>query len=95
MSAKRNAGRVCVCVYSHVLCASESNVETSRVVKEPNALVLVGPHARQDDVVLLASLECVNRGDLELFVQLVAQLSVVPAVKRFHDECARREQFVG
>ena len=81
MSAKRHTGRVCV--HSHVLCASESNVETSRVVKKPNALVLVGPHARQDDVVLLTSLECVDRGDLELFVQLVAQLSVVPAGKPF------------
>mmetsp|Transcript_17786 Transcript_17786/g.49791 ORF Transcript_17786/g.49791 Transcript_17786/m.49791 type:complete len:242 (+) Transcript_17786:915-1640(+) len=59
-----------------VLCAGQRNVEAPRVVEKPDALVLVGADARQDDVVLLATLEGVHAGDLNVLVQLLAEAAV-------------------
>lgn len=42
--------------------SSERHIKTSRVVEEANALVLIGPHAGQDDEVLLSALEGIHTG---------------------------------
>lgn len=39
-------------------------------------MVLVAPDARDDDVVLLATLECVDAGDLDLLVKLLLERAV-------------------
>lgn len=41
-------------------CTSQCNVETSGIVEETDALVLIGPHTRQDDEVLLSALKSVH-----------------------------------
>lgn len=46
--------------------SGERHIETAGVVEEANALVLVGPHARQDDEVLLSALEGVHAGYFHL-----------------------------
>lgn len=42
--------------------SSERHIKTSRVVEEADALVLIGPHAGQDDEVLLSALEGIHTG---------------------------------
>lgn len=59
-----------------VLGPSKGDVETPRIVEESNSLVLVAPDARDDDVVLLATLECVDAGDLDLLVKLLLERAV-------------------
>ena len=59
-----------------VLCAREGDVEAAGVAEEADALVLVGAHAREDDVVLLAALEGVDAGDLDVLVELLAEAAV-------------------
>lgn len=46
--------------------SGERHIETAGVVEEANALVLVGPHARQDNEVLLSALEGVHAGYFHL-----------------------------
>lgn len=41
-------------------CTSQCNIETSGIVEETDALVLIGPHTRKDDEVLLSALECIH-----------------------------------
>lgn len=41
-------------------CSSQRNIQTSGIVEETDALVLVGPHTRQDDEVLLSALKGVH-----------------------------------
>lgn len=68
-----------------VLSSGESDVEPTRVTQESDALVLVASDATEDDVVLLAALEGVDRGDLNLLVELLlesaAELHVVDDVR--------------
>ncbi len=56
---------------------SHGNVQPPRVVQEPNALVLVGPDARENDEVLLPPLEGVHAGHLDLLVHLHVQRALV------------------
>ena len=56
-----------------LLGSRERHVQASRVVEEADALVIVGAHTRQDDEVLLASLEGVHAGHLDLLVELLMQ----------------------
>lgn len=62
--------------YQAVLGTSESDVESSRIVEETNSLVLVGAHARDNDVVLFTTLERIYTGDFDFFVKLLLQRSV-------------------
>lgn len=52
-----------------LLGSGQCHIETSRVVQEADALVLVGSHARQNDEVLLSALESVHTGDFHLLKQ--------------------------
>lgn len=65
-----------------VLGASEGDVEPTRVVEESDALVLVASDARDDDVVLLATLERVDARDLDLLVELLLERAVELHVAR-------------
>lgn len=56
--------------------AGEGDIQTPRIVQEADSLMLVGTHAGQDDVVLLASLEGVNRCNLNLLIELRAKGSI-------------------
>jgi len=47
-------------------CPSQGNIQTSRVVKKADALVFIGPHARQHDEIFLTSLERVDTRHLNL-----------------------------
>jgi hypothetical protein len=58
------------------LGTSQGDVETAGVVQETDSLVVVGTDTRQDDVVLLTTLESVDGGNLNLLVQLLAKGSV-------------------
>lgn len=49
--------------YEILPCASQRNIETSGIVQETDALVLVGPHTRQDDKVLLSALKSIHAGN--------------------------------
>lgn len=60
-----------------VLGTRQGHVQPSWIVEEPNALVLVGAHASEDDVVLFATLERIDAGNFQFFVQLRPQRPVV------------------
>jgi len=51
-----------------VSCTGQGDVETARVIQETDALMFVGTHARENDVVLLSALEGVHRCHLDFFV---------------------------
>lgn len=44
----------------------ECHVKTSGIIEEADALVLVGPHAGEDDEVFLSPLESINTGYFHL-----------------------------
>lgn len=44
----------------------ECHIETTWIIEEADALVLIGPHTGQDDEVFLSALESVHTGDLHL-----------------------------
>lgn len=74
-----------------ILCSGQRNVETSRVVQEPDALVLVAPDTGQNDVVLLSALESINAGNFDLLVEILSQGAV-----ELHEVCdVRSLTFVG
>lgn len=52
--------------------SGESHIETPGVVQEPNTLVLIGTHARQNDEVLLPALEGVYTGNLHFLNETVS-----------------------
>ena len=54
----------------------ESDVETAWVVQEPDSLVVVRTDTRKHNVVLLASLERIDRGNFNLLVQFLPKRSV-------------------
>lgn len=49
--------------------AGECHIETPGVAEKPNALVLIGPHARQNHKVLLTPLERIDRGNFHRLIQ--------------------------
>lgn len=51
------------------LCTRQGDVEAARVAEETNRL---GAHARKDNVVLLAALEGVDAGHLDLLIEFLA-----------------------
>lgn len=53
-----------------LLGSSQCHVESSWVVQEADALVLIGSHARQNNVVLLSALKSVHTGDFHLLKQI-------------------------
>lgn len=64
--------------YNHtVLRTGQGDVQTPRVVQETDTLVFVAPNTTEDDVVLLTTLERVDRGHLDLLVQVFLQRTVV------------------
>jgi hypothetical protein len=69
-----------------VLGTRKGDVETTRVRQETNALVFVATHTREDDEVLLTSLERIYRGDLDLFVVLLPESAAL--LHTLHDEAA-------
>lgn len=67
-----------------VLGSRESHVESTRVIQESDAGCLVASNAREQDEVLLSSLEAVDRCDFDFFVELRVELSMPLHV--VHDE---------
>lgn len=49
-----------------LLGSGQRHIETTRVIQEANALVLIGTHTRQDDEVLLSALEGIYAGNFHL-----------------------------
>lgn len=61
--------QVCSCLSGErlirfLLGPGQRHIETTRVVQEANALVLVGTHTRQDDEIFFSALESINAGNL-------------------------------
>jgi hypothetical protein len=50
--------------------SSESDIQTARVIEETDALVFVGPHTAQDDVVLFSALKCIDACNFDVFVEV-------------------------
>lgn len=46
--------------------SGESHIQTSGVIEEADALVLIGPHTGQDDEVFLPALKCIHTCDFHL-----------------------------
>ena len=59
-----------------ILGASESDVQSSRVVQETDPLVLVAPNTAKDDVVLFSALECVHAGNFDLLIQVLLERAI-------------------
>ena len=51
-------------------CSSESDVQSTRIGQETDALMLVGSHAGEDNEVLFSSLESVDRCDFNLAIEV-------------------------
>lgn len=69
MSRKKHRateGHVCSAASRVSPGSGERHIKTPGVVEEADALVLIGPHARQDDEVLLSALEGVHAGYFHL-----------------------------
>lgn len=49
-----------------LLGSGQRHIETTWVIQEANALVLIGTNTRQDDEVLLSALESIHAGNLHL-----------------------------
>lgn len=62
--------------YEILPSASQRNIETSGIVQETDALVLVGPHTRQDDKVLLSALKGIHAGNFH-FLRKHGQMHLV------------------
>ena len=59
--------------YDTILGTSECNVQSSRIIQEPNALMFVAPDTAQNDIVFLPSLEGIDASHLNLLVQVLLQ----------------------
>ena len=57
--------------------ACESDIQTPGVVQKPNSLVFVAPDTAKDDVVFLATLECIHGSHLNLLVKILLQRTIV------------------
>jgi hypothetical protein len=62
--------------YKAILCPGESYIQPSWIVKEANAWGLIASYTREEDEVLLSSLETVNWGDFDLFVEVRVKLTM-------------------
>lgn len=49
-----------------LLCSCKCHIQTSRVVQETDALMFIRPDTRQDDEILLPTLEGINTGHFNL-----------------------------
>mmetsp|Transcript_7910 Transcript_7910/g.23809 ORF Transcript_7910/g.23809 Transcript_7910/m.23809 type:complete len:839 (+) Transcript_7910:1217-3733(+) len=54
----------------------ERYVETARVAEETDALALIASDAREDDVIFLTTLECIDGCNLDLCIELLAKSAV-------------------
>lgn len=59
-----------------ILGASESDVESSRVVQETDPLVFVAPDTAKDDIVFFSALECVHAGNFDLLIQILLERAI-------------------
>jgi len=59
-----------------ILRASESDIQSTRVVQETDALMLVTPDTAKDDIILFSALECVYTGHFDLFVEVLLEGAV-------------------
>ena len=59
-----------------ILGSRQSHIQTPRVVQETNALMLITPDTAENDVILLSSLESIDTGNFDLFVQILLQRPV-------------------
>lgn len=53
-------------VLRFLLCSGQRHIQTTWVIQEADALVLIGTNARQDDEVLLSALEGVHASNFHL-----------------------------
>ena len=67
-----------------VLGSGQSHIESPGIIQETNTRSFVTPDTRKENEILLSSLEAVDRGHLDFFVELRVQLTVPLHV--IHDE---------
>ena len=60
-----------------ILRSRQSDVETTRIVQETDALVFIASDTGQDDIVLFSTLESVYTGDFDFLVEILLQRAVV------------------
>ncbi|KAJ7264918.1 hypothetical protein B0H12DRAFT_215232 [Mycena haematopus] len=56
-----------------ILGPRERDIQTTRVVQESDPLMLIAPHAAENNVILLSSLEGIHACDLNLLVQVLLE----------------------
>lgn len=54
----------------------ESDVETSGIVQETNALMLITSNAAENNVILLSSLESVHTGHFDFFIKILLERTI-------------------
>ena len=59
--------------HNAILGTRERDVQPTWVIKEADSLMLVAPHAAENDVVLLSALERVDAGDFYLLVKVLLE----------------------
>lgn len=59
-----------------ILCPRQRDVQPPRIIQESNPLVLITPHTRNDDVILLSTLKRIDRSDFDFFVEFLLERSV-------------------